>query len=68
MVSMKSLFTINKSLFTHMSINKNIKGVRNKQVVFFISFMTIHVNLFITCTLIRQREKFNSLFQVPCIS
>lgn len=56
---MKSLFTINKSLFTHMSINKNIKGVRNKQVVFFISFMNIHVNLFITCTLIKQREKFD---------
>lgn len=68
MVSVKSLFAINKSLFSHMSINKNIKGVRNKQVVFFISFMNIHVNLFVTCTLIKQRGNFDSFFQVPCIS
>lgn len=67
MVSMKSLFTINKSLFTHMSINRNIKGVRNKQVLFF-SFINIHVNLFITCTLMKQRVKFDSFFQAPCIS
>lgn len=45
MVSVKSLFTINKSLFTRMSINKNIKGVRNKQVFFFISFMNIRIYL-----------------------
>lgn len=46
MVSVKFLFAINKSLFTHMSTNKNIKGVRNKQV-FFLYFSRECTNIFI---------------------
>lgn len=34
MVSVKLLFAINKDLFTHLAMNKNIKGVRNKQFFF----------------------------------
>lgn len=53
MVSVKFLFAINKSLFTLMSVIKNIKGVRNKQgffLYFFISFMYVQVYVFIICT------------------
>lgn len=68
MVSVKFLFAINKNLFTHMSMNKNIKGVRNKQVYFFISFMNVQVYLFIIRTQLKQREIFCSFFHLPCIS
>lgn len=38
MVSVKFLFAINKDLFTHLAMNKNIKGVRNKQFFFLYLF------------------------------
>lgn len=69
MVSVKLLFAINKDLFTHLAMNKNIKGVRNKQFFFsFISSMNVQVHSFITHTRSLQRENVDAFFCLPCIS